>query len=394
MKTVDVMTKARATLVMAHPFFGSLALRLKLVPTPDVERGTCDGTTIRYNPEYVAKLTVRQAQGFIAHLVMHPALLQHTRRGERDKAKWNKACDYANNPILEEAGFELPEGLYNDPAYKGMTAEHIYSLLPDTDDKKDGDGNGQGGCGCSGDGQGGGKDNDPGGDGGVEDSPNSTSAGGSQSQQNSEEAEWKMALAQAAHVAKQAGKLPGNLERLIDETLEPEIPWRELLRRFMTEKANDDFSWARGNRRFIAQGLYLPSRTSEDAMGTMVVVIDTSGSIGAQELNEFTTEIKAICEDVKPDKIYVLYVDSRIAHIDEFGRDDELEFAPHGGGGTDFRPPFEWIKENQIDPRAFVYLTDGYGSFPDETDAPFPTLWVINNQDVTPPFGEHLTIKV
>lgn len=371
------MIKARANLVMGHPFFGTLALRLKLVEDPSIETASCDGTSIHYNPKYVDKLPLSKVQGMLAHEVMHPAFLHHTRRGSRDKRKWNQACDYSINTILINAGFDLPEGTYVNPAYNGMTAEHIYTLLPD--DPNDNNGGGQ--------------NNDPGGDGGVDDSPNSQNKGGSQSQQNHEEAEWKVAVAQAAHVAKQTGHLPSDIERMMEELFEPVLPWRSILRRFMTERCNDDFSWKRGNRRFIAQGLYLPSRLSDDAMGEIVICIDTSGSVSQKELTEFGSEIKGIVDEVRPSKLRVIYCDSGIAHIDEFGPDDDLQFAAHGGGGTDFRPPFKWLEENQIVPRALVYLTDGYGPFP-EQEPNFPTLWCINNHDVTPPHGEHLILEV
>lgn len=369
------MTKARANLVMGHPFFGTLALRLKLTEDDKIQTAMCDGTTLRYNPTFVDELSLNKTQGLIAHSVMHPAMLHHTRRGSRDKAKWNKACDYSINTILQEAKFELPEGKFANSAYNGYTAEHIYTLLPEEpSNNKD-------------------NNNDPGGDGGVDDSPNSQDKGSSQSQQNHEEAEWKVAVAQAAHVAKQAGKLPGGIDRIIEELFEPILPWRDILRRFMTEKCNDDFSWRRGNRRFIAQGLYLPSRQSDDAMGDMVVVIDTSGSIGQKELDEFSSEIKAIISETRPTRTIIMYCDARVAHVDMFGPDDDLQFAAHGGGGTDFRPPFDWLAARQIVPRAFVYLTDGYGPFP-EQEPTFPTLWVINNHNVTPPHGEHLVLAV
>lgn len=379
------MVKARANLVMGHPFFGTLALRLKMVEDKSIKTGSCDGTSLRYNPDYVAKMPLTKVQGFIAHSVMHPAMLHHTRRGQRDKKKWNEACDHSINGLLKNAGFDLPEGKFNNAQYNGMTAEHIYTLLPEQPGGGNGDGNGQG----DGDGEG----NDPGGDGGVEDSPNSTGKDASQSQQNNEEAEWKMALAQAAHVAKQAGNLPADIARMMDDLLTPQLPWRDILRRFMTEKCNDDFSWKKGNRRFIAQGLYLPSRQSDDAMGEIVVAIDTSGSIGQKELNEFGNEIKGIVDELNPERVRVIYCDSQIAHIDVFERHDELEFAAHGGGGTDFRPPFEYLADQCIEPRCFVYLTDGYGPFPEE-DPPFPTLWCINNHDVIPPHGEHLILDV
>lgn len=383
------MIKARANLVMGNPFFGTLALRLKMVEDKTVKLSSTDGTVLRYNPDAVAEMPLSKVQGMLAHTVMHPAMLHHTRRGVRDKAKWNKACDYSINTILSNAGFDLPEGKYINPAYAGMTAEHIYTIIPDDPDDNNGGGGGGGGDG----GGGGGQNDDPGGDGGVDDSPNNTNNGASQSQQNHEEAEWKQALAQAAHMAKQAGKLPGDLERMMQELLEPVLPWKNILKRFMTEKCNDDFSWKRGNRRFIAQGLYLPSRTSDDAMGAMVVTIDTSGSIGEKELTEFGSEIAEIHKEVKPKELIVIYCDARVNHVDRFGPEDELHFKLHGGGGTDFRPPFKWLEDNQIQPRAFAYLTDGYGPFP-EQEPDFPNIWCINNHDVTPPYGEHIVLEV
>lgn len=381
------MTKARANLVMAHPFFGTLALRMKMVEDEKVETASCDGQTIRYNPKYVDGLPLSKVQGMMAHEVMHPAFLHHTRRGSRNKKKWNRACDHSINTILQNAKFDLPEGTYSDTKYNGMTAEHIYTLIPD----EPGDGNGPPDPNASGQSEG--EGNDPGGDGGVEDSPQSKNGGGSQSEQNSEEAEWKVAVAQAAHVAKQQGKLPADLERMMDDLFTPVLPWKDILKRFMTEKCNDDFSWKRGNRRFIAQGLYLPSRVSDDAMGVMCVAIDTSGSIGQKEITEFGSEIADIHKEVRPQKLIVIYCDAQVNHVDEFGPDDQLEFKLRGGGGTDFRPPFDWLEERQIQPRAFAYLTDGYGDFP-AVEPDFPNIWCINNHDVTPPYGEHLILEV
>lgn len=397
MSTSQKMIKARANLVMGSPFFGTLALRLKMVEDPKVETCVTNGETIRYNPKYVEDMPLSKVQGMLAHTVMHPAMLHHTRRGTRDIKKWNKACDYSINSILQNAGFDLPEGKYVNPAYNGMTAEHIYTIIPDDpEDNKGGGGQGAGGQpppqGGEGEGDGQGDGNDPGGDGGVEDSPQSQNKGGSQSQQNNEEAEWKQALAQAAHVAKQAGNLPADMERMMQELLEPVLPWKNILKRFMTEKCNDDFSWLRGNRRFVAQGLYMPSRISQDSMGRMVIAIDTSGSLSEAMLTEFGSEIAEIHKEVRPAELIVIYCDARVNHVDRFGPDDELQFKMHGGGGTDFRPPFAWLEENQIVPRAFAYLTDGYGPFPEE-EPPFPNIWCINNNDVTPPFGEHLVLE-
>jgi predicted metal-dependent peptidase len=361
------MTKARANLLMEQPFFGSLALRLTIVEDSSIETACCDGRSLRYNPSFIEGLDISETKGLIAHEVMHPALGHTTRRGDRNPRKWNEACDYAENPILIAAGLTLPPGALVNNAYTG-SAEHIYTLLPDRPDHDDSN-----------------QGNDPGRSGGVADSPEGTSG--------TEEAEWKMAVAQAAHVAKQAGNLPDYLKRMVEEVLTPLIPWRDVLRRFMTERKPDDFSWSRGNRRFLAQGLYLPSRIDVAHMGVVVVAIDTSGSIRQKELNAFATEVTAVITDTRPTKTIVIYCDAAIAHIDEFGPEDELTFAAHGGGGTDFRPPFTWLEEQQITPKAFVYLTDGYGSFPDHAPE-FPVLWCINNTSVKPPHGEHVILGV
>jgi predicted metal-dependent peptidase len=390
-KALQKITKARANLVMSSPFFGTLALRMKVEEDPSVKLCSTDGTSLRYNPAAVEDMPLSKVVGMLAHTVMHPAMLHHTRRGDRDIARWNKACDYAINGILHSSGFDLPEGKFINPAYDGMPAEHIYTLIPPDEDDQKGNGN------APGDGNGGAPPpntgNDPGGDGGVEDSPNSVSKGSSQSQQNHEEAEWKQTLAQATHAAKQAGRLPAGIERMMQELLQPVLPWKNILKRFMTEKCNDDFSWKRGNRRFVADDLYLPSRVSDDAMGTMVVAIDTSGSIGERELSEFGAEISDIHAEVKPRELIVIYCDAEVNHIDRFGPEDTLHFKLRGGGGTDFRPPFEWLTENQIVPRAFAYLTDGYGPFP-ETEPEFPNIWCINNRNVDPPYGEHIVLEV
>jgi predicted metal-dependent peptidase len=375
MAKTDLFTRARANLVLAHPFFGALALRMKVIEDPSIETACTDGSCIRYNPDFINGMSLAKVTGVVAHEVMHPAMLHHTRMGARDPQRWNMAADYAINPILVDAGFDLPDKALNNPAWKGMSAEEIYNLLPP------GSGEGQG--------------NDPGGCGGVD-----TGKGGAdgkspptQSEIAAQEAEWKVALAQAAHMAKQQGKLPAGLERLIEATLEPQTNWRQELHQFCNTPIPADVTWNRPNRRFISSGLYLPSRDVKMS-GRFVAVIDTSGSIGPQELNEFGSEIKGIVDQMQPEEVIVMYCDAAVAHVDRFGPHDELTFAAHGGGGTDFRPPFQWLEKENIRPDALVYLTDGYGSFPDEEDVDFPTLWAINNRNVIPPFGVHIVIEV
>lgn len=377
-KAAKLITKARASLVMQAPFFGALLLRMKMKVSPGCKTGWTDGRHIGYDPEWIADLGLPKTIGFLAHEVLHCAMMHHTRRQGRAPRAWNSACDYAINPIVEEASFELPDkGLLN-PAFKNMSAEAIYATFPrgpggEPEDPNSGKGDA----------------NDPGGCGGVVDSEGSQN--GTQVDAMAER-EWKMNVAQAAQAARMAGKLPAGLERLIDDLIHTKTPWRDILRRFMMETSNHDFSWARPNRRHIAGGLYLPSTRSESC-GEIVVVIDTSGSIGAEELNLFASELNTIRQDIRPSKTYVVWADAEVAGVDEYGPHDELELSPKGGGGTDFRPAFAWQAEHAPNAKALVYLTDMYGAFPDGADVAIPTLWASITKDVEAPFGETIYIE-
>ena len=362
----DKIQKARTKLVIMHPFFATLALRLDMVESADVETMATDGKNIYYNRAFVESMTDAEVQGVIAHEALHPGFLHHTRQGSRDQQKWNMAADYAINPIIEEAGMVLPEGCLVDAQYADKSAEEIYTLLPDP--PKNGAGSGGRSWNI----------------GGV------MPASGDKEEIAEMEQEWKQTLAQAAHVAKMAGNLPASLQRFIDDTLATVTPWRDMLWSYLTEKVPDDSSFSRPNRRWIAQGIYLPS-TIYTVTGDMAVMVDTSGSIGQHELNIFGAEINGIHQQIKPRKTYVIYCDAAINRVDEFEADDEITLTLCGGGGTDFRPPFDWLNSRGIVPHAAVYLTDGYGPFPEEQK--YPVVWAINNRNVTPPFGAHVQIE-
>src|SRR6202161_2292627 len=121
--------KVRTSLVLDHPFFGSLLFRLKGRECRSVQTMATDGVSIYYNPDFVETLNAATLAGTLAHEVMHPALHHHVRRSGRDPKRWNIACDYAINPLLVDAGLNLPEGVLLDNRFRGMSAEQIYNLL-------------------------------------------------------------------------------------------------------------------------------------------------------------------------------------------------------------------------------------------------------------------------
>lgn len=359
------ISKAKTALILEHPFIGSVALNMPMSIDNSVPTAATNGKRVLFNEEFCNGLSDEELKFLVAHECMHPMLEHNFRRGERDAYKWNQAADYVINKLLTDEGIgKMPEqGLLDDTIYKngGGTSDGIFNLLPDTPD----DGQGNGGQGqpldsCE-DGQ------------------------GSPAEVSQQQAEWKVKVAQAAQSAKMMGKMSAGLERLVDEILKPKVDWRDVLQRFVVKCRSDQRSWARPNRRFLSQGLYLPS-VSGESLGEIAFAVDCSGSIGQDEINQFASEITTVWQDQRPTKVHVIYFDSEVSHYDEFGQEDEPVVKPHGGGGTAFSPVFRYMADKGIEPVACIFLTDlccdDFGDAPD-----YPVLWVSTHDDKAP-FGE------
>lgn len=365
-EVANKLVRARTALILDHPFFGQLALRLKLVEDSAVATLCVDGKEIRYNPDFVAGLSPSLTRSALVHEVGHCVFEHIGRRNGRDPRKWNHAGDYVINAMIKDSGFEIGTNWLYNPAYANMTTDEIYSLLPEDD----------------------GKDNKPGP--GEPGGSLDECTDGNPGSADTDATDWKIAAIQAAATAKAMGKLPASMARFIDELTAPKVDWRDILRRFITEISKNDYTWMRPNKRFASQGITLPTLHSE-SMGHVVVAIDTSGSISQDMLNAFGAEIKAIVASTRPVKTTVIYCDSAVNHVDEFEANDEMHFDMHGGGGTDFRPPFDYLQERGETPVCFIYLTDMYGLFPD--DPGYPVLWCATT-DVVGPIGDTVRIEV
>ncbi len=173
------------------------------------------------------------------------------------------------------------------------------------------------------------------------------------------------------------------------ESRESRQDWRAILREFVAAVAPADYRWSPPNRRYIASGLYLPS-VERSGVGRVVIAVDTSGSIGDEELKQFAGEVSAIAEEAKPEAIHIIYCDAMVQSSQEFRPSEPICLEPRGGGGTDFRPVFAWVDENHIQPVCLIYLTDlCCYSWPEPPD--FPVLWVTDSRRAAP-FGETVRI--
>jgi predicted metal-dependent peptidase len=218
-----------------------------------------------------------------------------------------------------------------------------------------------------------------------------------QADQDRNEHEWQTAIAAGIAAAKVQGKLPAGMERVFGEVLEPVVDWTDKIASFFARKVGcDSYDWRKPDRRLILRDLFAPAMSGHGC-GTVVVGVDTSGSIDQKTIDRFMAEVSGILEEVKPRNLYALWCDAAVHRVDELEDAGDLNMvrskgAP-GGGGTSFVPVFDWIEKHQIEPDALVYLTDMYGDFPSAAPS-YPVLWGSISKDITAPFGEVVEVPV
>lgn len=408
MSHAETISRNKARLLLTQLFFGGLACSLDFVEQPDLNPPTMatDGEKVYYHPDFVASHDDDELMFVICHEIMHVALVHMFRLRGLDPYLANVAADIAINYILvEEKVGKMPKcGLYNADLYKrgDGTMEGIYAILVQAKQKGKlpeelGKCGGQKRPGKSGGKPGQGQPGQGGapGDGEPElmDALKEPAAGKTEAERNMIEAEVRMKVEGALTAAQVAGKLPGSLKRLIGEALTVHTPWQHLLRRFFDERSDDYRSWARPNRRFAAQGIYLPGPTGV-RMGTVCVGSDASGSIGQHMFDVFGAEINKVIEDTKPKRVLVGVFDTRITEeIDHNPQEgDRLHLKARAGGGTNFAPVMDWCVE-QENSACLIMLTDGHcSSF--GIDPGVPVLWAVldGNRKFDPPFGEVIHI--
>jgi predicted metal-dependent peptidase len=367
--TPKEIQRARVGMQFDHPFFGYLALTLECVERPDMKPPTMgtDGRHLFYHPDFIKKISQAELQGVIAHEIMHCVLKHLPRCQGREPVRFNIAADLATNPLVLRE-FKLPTGVLNDPAFYDKAAEWIYSNLPIN------------------------KDGSSGRDDGTLDSheewknwgkpdPNSKDKGDANGDGQDIDATWSQNVAMAATQAKVKGKLPAHLETVIGELLQPKLNWKALLTDRIASCAKNDYHLSPHNKKHLWRGFYLPSIAGEEI--NIACAVDTSGSISDQDMKEFLSEIKGICDAYDEYTIHLFTADAAIQQRWELHSFDKMPTVMSGRGGTDFRPVIEEVEK--LDVTSLVYFTDMDGRFPPKAPNT-PVIWVSTGTDKAP-FG-------
>ena len=379
---IDKIIVARVGLLLRHPFFGNLATRLKIQEgTEWLPTAATDGRTIYFNRKFFEPLSIKQVEFVIAHEILHNVFDHMSRREGRKPDIFNIAADYCVNGQLVRDGIgeHNIEGIkiFHDKKYYGMGAEEIYDKIYDEMDEEQLKALGQ--------------LLDEHIDWGEDSKDGSGRPKYSKEELKQIRDEMREATMQAAQAAG-AGNTPANIQRMIKELTEPKMNWREIIRQQIQSTIKDDFSFMRPNRKGWHMGAILPGTNFKETID-ICVSIDMSGSIGEDQARDFLSEIKGIMQEYQDFNIKVWCFDTSVyneADFNGYSMDEFDEYVPVGGGGTEFDANWEYMKENDINPKKFIMFTDGYpwGSWgdPDYCD----TVFIIHgNNKIVPPFGEY-----
>lgn len=377
-----LIEKARAFIVLDHPFFATIMLKHPFVESPTVATLAVSGRgEIFYNPMFIAQQTADQVVWAISHEILHYASGHAIRRQHRDQKMWNYAGDMWINDTLNTSGVgQKIEGCIDVPGSASRTVEDIYASFPPPDDGDSGGG-----------GQPGGNPNHPtnkpgngngDGDGGGDPIANDMQGDDLTESEKSEiDANRKIEVAEAAQVAKMKGKLPGQLQKFAEDTVQSKTPWFDILERYMAGMMETEQSWKRPNRRY-APDFYLPSEDKAPSMGEVVIQVDISGSVSRQEIKHYNGHMKRIVEQCRPEKVHVIYTDTQVQLHETFDKPEDVQINYHSGGGTHMPAGFKYIEDKGIFPDVFVTLTDGYTGWDKEPS--FPTIHCISSEQQAP----------
>lgn len=365
------VSRAVTKMVVSHPFFGSMALSVRIERDDTQPTMMTDGKSIKWNAAFVDEMTEPETLGVLAHEVMHIVLKHMLRIEGRDHHKWNVACDYAINAILLDSGFTLPTPNLHDEKYRNLMAEAIYDRLPEDEAQSQA-------CGF----------------GVVVPATNDDDKQMSDAEAKQLEADIDSRVMVAAEAAKTVGKLPQAIEQIVKRMKRAQVDYRDKLRRMVGGDQPDDYSFRRPQRRMYHMTRIVAPSIQKIGAGDQVVYIDTSGSVSNVELQHFLGELNAIVDDMAPRSITVITADTDVRTVRRYEQGEHIDKIEVGGrGGTAVAPVFAYIRDHDLPVDNMICLTDlEIWDFPETPD--YPVLWVSSYQDAKPaPFGETVYIQ-
>lgn len=395
----EKMKSALTGLRMNAPFFSVEMLQKPCELSWEVSTARTNGKKKQFGVDWVLTNRTKIVESGMAHEVGHDKFLHHLRRGNRDFVTWNEAGDYVVNWWLLQAGFEIGEGWLLDSRFADMSVTKVYDILwaekqaskrQSPQDQQQTPGDGQGTPDQQGNQQG---DQQPAPKyfGEVVDMPSSKGESFKPTEDEVKQAEAQevMTATMAVNAAKRAGKLPWNIDRMVTIMKHGKLSWVEAIAGWATTISHDDYSWKRPNPRYVPHNVYLPSLYTEK-VDNIVCIVDTSISIDQKQLAEMVKDIHSLMSTFHIETLTVIYVDTDVQRVEEWSVSEDCHPQPKGGGGTDFRPGFEYIESNDLQPTGIIYLTDGQCSRFPRQEPDCPLCWVIFDgylENFRPPFG-------
>jgi predicted metal-dependent peptidase len=354
------LTRARAWVSLRYPFFGVLALHLPDRATKtNVDWGArTDGRTLEYDPAFVEQISDEEARGLLLHLVLHAAFGHPWRKGSRDAARWEIACDIVVNGVLRKlAGLKMPLGANaTDFDLETEAVETVYDKLP------------------------------------INLEPPSSGTTSPPPPGSSEMNDLESYWSEARQAAMQTGDAPANIARYYP-TKRSNMNWRDRLTRYLIT-ATRDYVWNPPDRRMMAHDLIYPSLSGEAAR--VAIAVDTSGSVGRELIGAFMAEVQAIARSHPDVTGIVLYADAAVNEVHDLRNTPPPSVI--GGGGTSFQPVLQELERRREQLQVLIYLTDAQPeSWPPRPT--YPVVWVVPDilenveLEVKPPFGEVLRIS-
>ncbi len=373
-----LLTKAKSQLTTKYPYFGMLASKLKHEENDKVKTYASNGVRFLYNDEFIQNCTKEELFFILTNCVMHHILSHQQRKLKRKGYLWQLATDYAINNLLFKNGLKIPEGVNFDKKFKDMYAEEIYDVLKkeliesgiDSFDEEN-----------------------------IQNRNETKSKDLTKSfrqvknikenLEEKDEEQWEYSATLAKEVAMRKSLMPLGFERLAKKVVAQNIDWKFELYNAINRHMRNNYAFMPPNKKHLYRGFALPSLTSDTL--SLIVAIDTSGSIQEDILGAFIEEFKSIMQNFPSVNIELLIADAKVHAHYSFKGADEINFALKGGGGTDYRPVFDYIDANFPMASMLLYFTDGDGIFP-RIPPSYEVLWALSNKKDRIPFGRSLVI--